>query len=160
MGLLLLLNFRSATRPFEVISTSGARRSLGNGDRYELPRWWPNSRIFLDFFYPENWGKIRSHFGLSCHQLFQPNRNLDLFFRLSFAFYHGEYPHFPVFQKCPFSSFSPRGELSSSQHLEPQATIYKWMFQLDDEPNLYIQKWLEITELPSISKWLALGFQV
>ena len=31
--------------------------------------------------------------------------------------------------------------------LEPQTTIYKWMFQLDDSKSLY-RKWLEITKHP------------
>ena len=41
------------------------------------------------------------------------------------------------------------------RNLEPQSNhlhIYKWLFQLDDEPNLYQKmdkKWLEITKHPS-----------
>ena len=27
----------------------------------------------------------------------------------------------------------------TTRYLEPQTTIYKWLFQLDDEPNLYIE---------------------
>ena len=42
-------------------------------------------------------------------------------------------------------------------YLEPQTTIYKWMFQLDDSKSLY-RKWL--FHQTSIYKWLALGFQV
>ena len=37
--------------------------------------------------------------------------------------------------------------------LEPQTTIYKWLFQLDDEPNLYIEKRLEITKDLFINGW-------
>ena len=40
----------------------------------------------------------------------------------------------------------------------PRPTIYKWMFQLDDEPNLYIENGWK-SPFPSIYKWLALGFQ-
>ena len=32
----------------------------------------------------------------------------------------------------------------------PRPSIYKSLFQLDDEPNLYIEKWLEITKHPFI----------
>ena len=38
-------------------------------------------------------------------------------------------------------------------------TIYKWMFQLDDEPNLYIENGWK-SPCPSIYKWLEMGFQV
>ena len=31
--------------------------------------------------------------------------------------------------------------------LEPETSIYKWLFQLDDEPNFY-RKWLEIAKHP------------
>ena len=44
-------------------------------------------------------------------------------------------------------------------YLEPQTAIYKWLFQLDDEPNLYVENdWK--SPFPSIYKWLALGFQL
>ena len=38
-------------------------------------------------------------------------------------------------------------------YLEPQTTIYKWLFQLDDEPNLYIGNGWK-SPFPSIYKWL------
>ena len=41
-------------------------------------------------------------------------------------------------------------------HLEPQTTIYKWLFQLDDEPNLYIENGC-CTKQPFING--CLGFQ-
>ena len=41
--------------------------------------------------------------------------------------------------------------------LEPQTTLYKWLFQLDDSQSLH-RKWL--FHQTSIYKWLALGFQV
>ena len=41
-------------------------------------------------------------------------------------------------------------------HLEPQTTIYKWLFQLDDSQSLH-GKWLEITKHLFING--CLGFQ-
>ena len=38
-------------------------------------------------------------------------------------------------------------------------TIYKWMFQLDDEPNMYIENGWKSANIHE-NKWLALGFQV
>ena len=38
--------------------------------------------------------------------------------------------------------------------------MFSWLFQLDDEPNLYIKKWLFKSPFPSIQKWWPLGFQV
>ena len=56
-----------------------------------------------------------------------------------------------------------RGDLLISAWNPKQPLINsKWLFQLDDEPNLYIyiyRKWLEITQHPSILNWWALGFQ-
>ena len=40
--------------------------------------------------------------------------------------------------------------LKNNIHLEPQTTIYKWLFQLDDSKSLY-RKWLEITKHPFIN---------
>ena len=40
--------------------------------------------------------------------------------------------------------------------LEPQTTIYKWLFQLDDSQSLH-RKWL--FHQTSIYKWLEMGFQ-
>ena len=37
-------------------------------------------------------------------------------------------------------------------YLEPQTTIYKWLFQLDDSKSL-CRKWLEITKHPFINGW-------
>ena len=42
-------------------------------------------------------------------------------------------------------------------YLEPQTTIYKWLFQLDDSQSLH-RKWLEITKHPFFNG--CLGFQV
>ena len=35
----------------------------------------------------------------------------------------------------------------SNVHLEPETSVYKWLFQLDDSKSLY-RKWLEITKHP------------
>ena len=43
-------------------------------------------------------------------------------------------------------------------NLEPQTTIHKWLFQLDDSKSLY-RKWLEIT-ISIHEKTVCLGFQV
>ena len=48
-------------------------------------------------------------------------------------------------------------ELEGKLYLEPQTTIYKWLFQWKDSKSLY-RKWL--FHQTSIYKWLALGFQV
>ena len=42
-------------------------------------------------------------------------------------------------------------------YLEPQTTIYKWLFQLDDSKPLH-RKWLEITKHPFLTG--CLGYQV
>ena len=43
-----------------------------------------------------------------------------------------------------------------NHHLEPETTIYTWLFQLDDSKSLY-RKWL--FHQTSMYKWFALGFQ-
>ena len=45
----------------------------------------------------------------------------------------------------------------TKNYLEPQTTIYKWLFQLDDEPNLYIKSGC-FTKHPFLTG--CLGFQV
>ena len=43
-----------------------------------------------------------------------------------------------------------KNRVSGKHHLEPQTTIYKWLFQLDDSQSLH-RKWL--FHQTSISKW-------
>ena len=68
---------------------------------------------------------------------------------------------FPKFIKISFDDLSPvvfaRFVAIHLHNLEPQTTIYTWLFQLDDSQFLH-RKWLEITKHPFTNG--CLGFQV
>ena len=54
--------------------------------------------------------------------------------------------------KLVFAMTGPENQTSLKKHLEPQTTICKWLFQLDDSQSLH-RKWLEITKHLFINGW-------
>ena len=116
MGLLLLLNFRSATRPFEVISTSGARRSLGNGGPgdWEWSVWITKVvaqlTYFFGFFLPRKLGKDSKPFWLELPPTISTQSKLGFVFQIIVCFLPWRISPFSSFSKMPiFQFFTARG---------------------------------------------------